>query len=74
MAQLGSQWRSEFSEIFIDMENEIQDLDHQIQLVTQELAYEKDGQKKADLSRRIQKLKLQREIATIRKRIEALSS
>ena len=74
MAQLGSQWRSEFSEIFIDMENEIQDLDHQVQILNQQLAYEKDGQKKADLGRRIQKLKLQREIATIRKRIEALSS
>jgi len=56
------------------MENEIQDIDHQIQIANQKLAYEKDGQKKADLSRRIQKLKLQREIATIRKRIEALSN
>ena len=56
------------------MENEIQELDHQIQILNQQLAYEKDSQKKADLSRRIQKLKLQREIATIRKRIEALSN
>jgi hypothetical protein len=55
------------------MENTIQDIDHQIQIAQQELAFEKDSdaQKKYQLT--IQKLKLRREIAVIKKRIEQLS-
>jgi hypothetical protein len=52
---------------------ELQDIDHQISITSQQLAYEKDPNKKTELGKKIQKLRLQREIATIKKRIEALS-
>ena len=60
-------------EIFISMENRIQELDQQIDIATRKLAYEKDNEAKQKLNKQIQKLKLQREIEVIKKRIKALS-
>ena len=54
------------------MENVIQDLDHQIQIATQQMTYEKDNSTKQKIIAKIKKLKLQKEIAEIRKQIEAL--
>lgn len=60
--------------IFINMENTILDLDHQIQIATQQLAFEKDNDLKQKLTTKLQKLKLKKEIEEIRKRIDALNT
>ena len=66
-------WRFEFNQIIIDMENTIQDIDHQIQIAQQELAFEKDSEAKKRYQVKLKKLQLQREIAVIKKRIQQLS-
>jgi hypothetical protein len=54
------------------MENTLQDLDHQIQIVNMQIAYETDNDAKQKLNLKIQSLRLKKEIAEIRKKIEAL--
>jgi hypothetical protein len=53
---------------------EEQEIAKQIDIATRELAYAKDPKQKESISKKIQRLKLQREIANIRKRIDALSA
>ena len=55
------------------MENRIQILDQEIDIATRKLAYERDTKAKQKLNKQIQKLKLEREIEEIKKRIKALS-
>lgn len=50
-----------------------EDYNHEIQIANQELAYSKNSEEKAKLATRIQKLKYEREIAIIRKKIEQIS-
>ena len=66
-------WRNGSCRIFIGMENRIQILDQEIDIATRKLAYERDTKAKQKLNKQIQKLKLEREIEEIKKRIKALS-
>ena len=50
-----------------------EDYNHEIQIASQELAYSKNPDEKVQLTKRIQKLKYEREIAVIRKKIEQMS-
>jgi hypothetical protein len=56
---------------FIGMEE--QEITQQIDIATRQLAYAKDPIQKESIGKKLQKLKLEREIANIRKRIDALS-
>jgi len=51
-----------------------EDYNHEIQIASQELAYSKNQDEKIKLSKKIQKLKYEREIAVIKKKIEQLSN
>ena len=50
-----------------------EDYNHEIQIANQELAYSKNPDEKVKLTTRIQRLKYEREIAIIRKKIDQLS-
>jgi hypothetical protein len=50
-----------------------EDYNHEIQIANKELGYSKTSEEKIQLSKKIQKLKYQREIAIIRRKIEQLS-
>lgn len=55
------------------MDMETIELDHQIDITNRQIAYEKDLQKKEILNKKLQKLRLQKEIAVIKARIDAIS-
>jgi hypothetical protein len=50
-----------------------EDYNHEIQIANQELAYSKEPEKRIVITKKIQKLKYEREIAVIRKKIEQIS-
>jgi len=60
--------------IFMIKENMTpEEYNHEIQIANQQLAYSKDPEERTELTKKIQKLKYQREIAVIRKKIEQMT-
>ena len=52
---------------------ETTELDQQIDITNRQLVYEKDPQKKEILNKKLQKLRLQKQIAVIKAKIDAIS-